>query len=547
MKIPTSWFFLTVAFGPICIAQTTAEVQTRAREANKWSVSGRVLNRVTGVSVSKARVAALPQSATTGEGESEAATTDAEGRFLITGEGAGAYRLVAERAGYLKTEYGSKRAGRNGVALRLGPGQEIKDIEIHLTPPAALGGRAFDEDGEPAEGLIVMVLTHHTRRGVKEWMPARVEKTNDRGEYRASGLQPGKYIVATPSRNHIRSVVGNRASANEPAQTYGAVFYPNGREIDEAQVIDLPAGADLPGIDLHLKKTRVFHAKGRVLPPGGARGSSHGFIGIASPVLPGRTSSRLAEDGSFELRDLQPGTYHLLTLLESEGTQLFARTTIEVSDKHIEDLILSPAPALKITGKVILPKQDEQILPQLIVGLESVSMSPLSATQSAKVQADGSFTMPNTPPGRYRMVAVSSDKRAYLKAAEFNGTEALDKDLDLTTDSTLTLTLATDSGTLEGMVTNQDEPAVGSSIAVVPSSARRVLPHYYRFSTADNTGRFRIEGIVPGEYKVFAFDDVDVNDCYEPEFIARVEQKGVRLTVSSRGSATLNLEVIPLN
>jgi hypothetical protein len=179
--------------------------------------------------------------------------------------------------------------------------------------------------------------------------------------------------------------------------------------------------------------------------------------------------------------------------------------------------------------------------------VEPQGANPLAATQSARVQADGSFTIPNTQPGQYRIAAVSSDKRAYLKAAEFNGTEVLDKDLDFSTDSTLTLTLATDSGMLEGMVTNQDEPAVGSSIAVVPSGVRRGLPHYYRFATADNTGRFRIEGIVPGEYKVFAFDDVDANDCYDPEFIARVEQKGVRLTVSSRGSTTLNLEVIPLN
>lgn len=524
-------------------AQAIPSPQTVLNESKKWTVSGQVVNAVTGAPVPKAMVAALVDSGSTPTDGSRRTVTDHEGRFVISGEEPGSFRFTAERSGYLKSEYGSSRSRRQGIPIRLELGQQKKDIVVRLTPPAALGGRAFDEDGEPIKGVSVMVMTQHIRRGRKEWAPAAIERTNDRGEYRASGLQPGKYVVAASLMNHFGPSSEIRFSTEQPVLGYGTLFYPNGREVGEAQVLDLSAGADLAGIDLALRKTRVYRARGRIQIPSEQQ-NAHGFLILSSPQLPARVSGPLRQDGSFEIRNLSSGVYVVFVKLEGDEGPMVAQTTLEVSDEDIDKIILQPAAAHTVNGKVIFPDNVGPDKPGTSIALENQGGNPFFALPSAKMRPDGSFSISGVLPGRYRVQVAVSETGVYLKAAEANGSNVFERDLEISGTTTLTLTVAYDSSIVTGQALRKDSPAVGSTIVLVPSNARRNLPGYYRFATADTTGSFRLEGIVPGDYSLFAFDDVDPGECYDPEFVSRFERKSTRVTASPHGSQNLVIEVI---
>ncbi len=151
-------------------------------EERHWKASGRVLNSVTRAPVSKATVR-LAADGASGWPSPLTTVTDAEGHFHFIGEHPGRYRLTAERTGFLKAEYGNRRPGRPGTAIPLEPASTVGDLDILITPPSSISGQVFDHEGEPLARVPVQVLTRQFRRGHWQWIPATVDRTNDRGEF----------------------------------------------------------------------------------------------------------------------------------------------------------------------------------------------------------------------------------------------------------------------------------------------------------------------------------------------------------------------------
>jgi hypothetical protein len=64
---------------------------------------------------------------------------------------------------------------------------------------------------------------------------------------------------------------------------------------------------------------------------------------------------------------------------------------------------------------------------------------------------------------------------------------------------------------------------------------------------ADATGKFNMDGIAPGDYKLFAWEAVPNGAWMNAEFLARYEGRGVAVSVTPTGStpAKPELKVIP--
>src|SRR5262245_44722292 len=105
----------------------------------------------------------------------------------------------------------------------------------------------------------------------------------------------------------------------------GYAFYPGVTDIANAQILDLQAGTDLQ-IDLRLNaKPRMYAIRGKVLdsrtgksPPRAAVFASTPTPGVASlDLITGATlRDYKPAAGTFELRDLLPGTYTVVAIVQ---------------------------------------------------------------------------------------------------------------------------------------------------------------------------------------------------------------------------------------
>jgi uncharacterized surface anchored protein len=67
----------------------------------------------------------------------------------------------------------------------------------------------------------------------------------------------------------------------------------------------------------------------------------------------------------------------------------------------------------------------------------------------------------------------------------------------------------------------------------------------YRTTRSDEKGQFTINGVAPGEYRMFAWENVPTNAWLNADFMALQESRGKSLMVTAGGSASADLKVIP--
>ena len=104
--------------------------------------------------------------------------------------------------------------------------------------------------------------------------------------------------------------------------------------------------------------------------------------------------------------------------------------------------------------------------------------------------------------------------------------------------------LGADAGQIEGVVTNdKSEPCDSVTVTLIPAGAHRSRP-FYKFPTTDTSGKFTINGIAPGTYKLLAWDNVDNNAVmYDPDFLRPYEAAAQTVEVLPAGKQTLDLKL----
>ena len=136
---------------------------------------------------------------------SRGAITDDEGRFTIANLPPGRVTLTVTRASFITSVYGAKRPGRPGTAISLRAGEAVTGLVVKAWRGAAIAGILRDDTGAPVEGIPVSVVAARTNGtftgpGAVMTLSNNPATTNDLGEFRIFGLPPGTYVIsATPS------------------------------------------------------------------------------------------------------------------------------------------------------------------------------------------------------------------------------------------------------------------------------------------------------------------------------------------------------------
>jgi protocatechuate 3,4-dioxygenase beta subunit len=496
------------------------------------------------------------------EGGDYTAVSGANGGFRIEGIVPGRYHLFAERTGLLEVD--KHRARSDGRVLTLAAGQELKDLQIRLQAAAVVRGRVTDEDGDPLPNAQVAVLRQTFASGRSKWEQAGAERTNDLGEYRIAGLPAANYYVSVSPPPDFKSLIeAAGVAAAEPrgtkpeATSYQTTYYPGTADRGQATPVELHAGDDFP-VNFSLTPTPSLSIRGSVvnLPPRSSAAimlQSRDF----SLVLNG---AEMHQDGSFVIHDVAPGAYTILATVENSPVPMMARQVLQVSNS-VEDLRLAPQPGGWIHGRLRVENQGNGgrlDARQIFLQLRSADGDD-EATGSfgmgdgfshlVRVGAGGSFEWKSVPPGNYYVQLAGeagANAELFLKSAVAGSRDVGDAGISVNGGAViLELMASANGGVIEGVAVDQKgDPVANAVIVAVPEARLRARVEHYHKTVSDQSGRFALHGIEPGDYTLLGWESVDGEAYYNPEFLKIYEGQGSTLRVGEGDRKAMRLGVI---
>jgi hypothetical protein len=508
------------------------------------TVQGVVINAGTGEPLRKA-IVEIRQEGGPGHGD---ATTDSTGRFEFKNLDAGEYRLSAQRNGFVRQEYGQTKPEEPGAVLTLIPGQKVSDIAIRLFPAGVITGHVFDEDGDPVQGAQVSTLRYAYRNGQRELAHAGDARTNDLGEFRIYGLAPGQYIVEAEKQPRILAALKSESG-------YVPIYYPGVPDAERAAPITVRAGEEFPSADITLQTTHTATLRGHVVSGTGGGPALHAQIYLLSQGTSdsgGRIISQAFvsnPQGAFELRNVTPGEYFVYAFLYEHARAECARQPLEVADVDLDGINLTVAPGVDIKGRV---RVEGQLNPS--PGALQVSLAPkytrmaIGGMPSDPVKSDGSFLLKNAFDDEYQIYVDGLPQNYFLKSARLDGVDVLAAGVTIDTKQTpglLDLLVSPNGARIDGVVSEDQKPFAGASVTLVPNSPHRGEKGMYRITSTDQLGHFVLQGVPPGDYKLFAWETLDPDAYKSSDFLLPFENLGQSIQITEGASLSVQLDLIP--
>lgn len=484
--------------------------------------------------------------------------TDRDGRFAVPNLEDGAYRVLVTRNGYVRQEYGQRVFPGQGTLINLVANQVLKDIAIQLTATGNVGGRMIDNEGQPAVAVPLQLLkTIYNQAGQRIFQNAGQARTNDRGEYRFYWVTPGRYYVAGGASAANLSFLGGTNSPNESGDTYIFTYYPGTPDVSRATPVDVKPGSELV-LDFVTPKQQLYTITGKVVDPNpvaNANGTLPAVtLSLAFQTLTGQAGTFTmgqAYDpatGNFTMRDVLPGSY----VIQAAAPPSSARVPVEVTNANVEGLVVVVDGGININGRFVVEGGDMPA-PNTLRAQMRVMTSGLQnfvgfAPSGQPAGTDGAFTIAGVLPGQYRIVpTVSQD--FYVKELRYDRADALNTPVDVSRRSsdagTVEIVISRNVGQVDGIILDERmQPVAGVQAVLIPDS-NRIRTELYRTATTDQTGRFTMSGVTPGDYKLFAWEALENFGYFDPEVMRRSEALGKAVHVVESSKLSVETKIIP--
>jgi hypothetical protein len=299
---------------------------------------------------------------------------------------------------------------------------------------------------------------------------------------------------------------------------------------------------------------------------------------LPNPVVPSALSDA---SGTFDISGVVPGSYYLYAT--GSGGQrgaarvndpipvpeLIARVPITVGAADVNGVKVVINPGFNLSGRVsveglstaesaasvsqirVRPLRDPDIFGQ-----------PAALTRDPVPSgADGSFALTGIGPGDYRVFVEpfiiaprivppppppGPLQLMYVKAIRLGNVDVLTQGLHINgpLDGQLEVFIGK-AGEITGRVIDgRQQPVVNVTVAAIPEASVRSRPDLYKKSRTDGSGRFRLFGLAPGEYKLFAWEQVEEGVWLDADFLRPFESRGKQVRVNEGRAENVDVTVI---
>jgi hypothetical protein len=484
-------------------------------------------------------------------------STDAAGRFAMKDIDPGKYRLMVDKTGFVSTQYGARGSLRPGTILTLDRGKKVAEIVFRLAPHAVVTGRVVDEDGDPVANSQVLLARTSYAQGKKQLSYASGAQTNDLGEYRIFGVAPGKYYLSASYRSMVAMNALDRSAAAGSDEDYVPTYYPGTTELSAAAQIDVPAGGQVPNMSVKLVKVRTMRVRGHV-----SQAAVPGRANISLMLMPrsndsmgmnfGMNRSRPPDaKGNFELTGVAPGAYFLRASVFTGEKSYSVRLPVDVGNTNVENLNVTITQGNPLTGNVLVEGDTPQDLTDTRVLLRPRDPGmAMFSIGNGTVRADGAFKMDDVSPDQYTLTLFGLPDGFYVKTVRLGQTEVPPSNIDLSSGARepLSIVVSPKAGQITGAVQNSktQQAVPGASVVLIPQAKERKDDFsFYKTTPTDQFGNFTFKNLPPGDYKVFAWEDLEPGAYYDPEFVKPVDSNGEKVTVTESGKHAVQVTMIP--
>jgi hypothetical protein len=543
---------ILIVSGSSLVAQDSIQVfsspnrSVESRSPEKYSLSGTVVNSVTGEPIRKALVQLYFS-------QKRSTFTDENGHFQLDGIPAGSYSISPQKPGYFSQQELQRGAQPVKVGRNAGP------AVLKMTPEAVINGRVTNTAGVPLERLSVTLNFVEVREGRRHWDFKGSAITDEDGRYRFAGLRPGGYYIgAAPYTLSAETALDN----DKPPKTgYPGMYYPGSPDLASASSIQLNGGEHTEA-DFSLQEVPVYVVSGTV--SGYAANQGVGIqILDQSGVQVDHGVEFSPENGRFDVRGLAGGSY-TVRAFSSAGPNESLRAESQfhlAGDLHNLHLGLAPAPSIPVVVQMepvsqrhnhpASPARNPGSGPPVSVRLEPDGpgrTQAYSAFDSA--QSRQTLSIRNVEPGQYAAIIDTRDGW-YVSSAEYGQADLLTKDLTIVAGSPpspLHVVLRNDSSSLAGTVSAPASFASQATIVAVPQDAVRAavaLGYWEPSPDKNNTqAEFDLDGLAPGEYLVYAFDHVENLEYNNREALQNYSSQAAHVTLAPDQQTKVTLELI---
>ncbi len=453
-------------------------------------IQGVVLDEETGNPLARTLVTLTPLSGASLPANSAGVLslrTGERGGFTMLSVRPGWYVLKAIRRGFADTEAGQLRPGRPGMPFEITADAVSNFFQLRMRHLAAMTGTVLDENSEGIPDWPVHVYT--AKKPVRRVTEV---KTDERGNFRVGGLEPGLYVV--------RSGAGLLEDDSPLLPTY----YKYGLALETAEPVRLRLGETLPDVLIRAAKGKLLQVNGVFSSSVAARltlitDTGRRVIATAGPFNP---------NTPFEAAGIPPGPIEFVAEGTVAGAECGSYTRV-IAEKDVAGVRIGCGPLYR-------PSIDWQ-------GVRGVAFTPI---QARRVDLDGTGP-PRTlrtdeplPPGHWELT-LQPPASYYLASirSQFGG-EAASRDegwfgLYLGNSARLQIVLAPRPGTISGVVSTAGKAVAGATVYLElynPDGPEKRL-QLWNLRT-DPDGRFTFPQLAPGRYRVlssFDFDPDDVN------------------------------------
>ena len=516
----------------------------QATQPGTATLRGHVVSADTGQPLRKAQVRIFSPELR----ENRLATADGDGRYEFKEVKPGRYNVTASKGSYVQLQYGQTRPFEPGKPLEVLANQTIEKVDFALPRGGIITGRVIDEFGEPLPDTMVSVQRYQNFNGQRRLVPAgRNAMTNDIGEFRLFAIPPGQFYLSATLRPM------NGMADTDDRSGYAPTYFPGTSNVAEAQRVTVGIGQTITDMNMALMPSRMARVTGTVVDSQGRpfTGAIMAFPKNEMFMMFG-PPAQIKPDGSFVVNGLTAGEWVLQTTGPGASSGDYASAEVTINGDDVNGIRLVGAPPLTVSGRLVVDQAAAQALRpsavRIMVAPAQLGIPMIGMTGPVAVNDDLSFEA-KARPGKMRITLAGALPGWAIRSVRFKGDDVVDSGFELRAGENaadVEVELTNRLTDVSGVVTTPKGEAVKDySVVVFPSDREKWTPNsrYLKTARPDQDGRYKVNGLPPGEYRVIALDYVDQNEWSDPEFLEKIRAGATAFSISEGEAKSVDLRI----